>query len=94
MLLPHTVSLVVNQEDCDWHHSSVSESAPTQGSEGELCSLLDRVPCIKFSKDEAKRALQKIEQSFAEAVFSHVKHTLFALEESGLPQMTYAYESQ
>jgi hypothetical protein len=52
------------------------------------------VPCIRFTQVEAKRALQKIEQSFMEAVFSHVKHTLFALEESELPQMTYACESQ
>jgi hypothetical protein len=52
------------------------------------------VPCIRFTKDEAKIALQKVEQSFVEAVFSHVKRTLYALEESGLPRMTYAYESQ
>jgi hypothetical protein len=38
------------------------------------------VSCIRFTQVEAKRALQKIEQSFAEAVFSHVKHTLFTLE--------------
>jgi hypothetical protein len=43
------------------------------------------VPCIRFTKDETKRVLQKIEQSFAEAIFSHVKHTLFTLEESELP---------
>jgi hypothetical protein len=40
---------------------------------------------LKFTKDEVKRALQKIEQSFTEAVFSYVKHTLFTLEESELP---------
>jgi hypothetical protein len=28
-----------------------------------------------------------------EAIFSNVKHTLFALKESGLPRMTYACES-
>jgi hypothetical protein len=49
---------------------------------------------LEFPKDEAKRALQKTEQSFAEAVFSHVNHTLFTLEERGVPRMTYAYESQ
>jgi hypothetical protein len=52
------------------------------------------VTCIKFTIDEAQRALQKIAQNFAEAVFALVKHTLVALEESGLPQMTYTYESQ
>jgi hypothetical protein len=51
------------------------------------------VPCIRFTQVEAKRVLQNIEQSFTEAVFSHVKHTLFALGESGLPRTTYACES-
>jgi hypothetical protein len=47
-----------------------------------------------FTKDEAKRGLQKIEHSFAEVVFLQVKHTLFTLEESGLPRMPHACESQ
>jgi hypothetical protein len=38
--------------------------------------------------------LQKIIRVFAEAFVSHERHTLFALEESGLPRMTYTYESQ
>jgi hypothetical protein len=38
--------------------------------------------------------LQTIDQSFAEAFISHSKHTLFILEESGAPQMTYTCESQ
>jgi hypothetical protein len=38
--------------------------------------------------------LQKIDQSFAEAFISHSKHTLFALEESRLPRMTYTCEPQ
>jgi hypothetical protein len=38
--------------------------------------------------------LQKINQSFAEAFISHDKHTLFALEESGPPRITYTCESQ
>jgi hypothetical protein len=49
---------------------------------------------IRFTKDEAKRALKEIEHSFVEAVFSHVKHTLFALEESGISRTTYSCESQ
>jgi hypothetical protein len=52
------------------------------------------VSCIGFTKDDAKRVLQKIEQSLVEAVFSHIKHMLFALEESGLPRSTYTYEFQ
>jgi hypothetical protein len=52
------------------------------------------VPCTRFTKDEAKRVLQKIEKIFAEAIISHVKHTPFALERSELHQMTYADESQ
>jgi hypothetical protein len=38
--------------------------------------------------------LQKLDQSFAEAFISHGKHTLFTVEESGHPRMTYTYESQ
>jgi hypothetical protein len=51
------------------------------------------MPCIRFIKDEEKRTLQKIEQSFCGLGFSHVKHTPFTLEGNELPQMTYAYES-
>jgi hypothetical protein len=40
-----------------------------------------------------KKLLQRITQSFVEAFISHDKHTLFALEESGLSQMTYTCES-
>jgi hypothetical protein len=38
--------------------------------------------------------LQKIDQNFVEASISHSKHTLFTLEESEPPQMTYTYQSQ
>jgi hypothetical protein len=48
------------------------------------------VSCIKFKKDEAKRVLQKIEQSFAKAIISHVKHMPLALEGSELHRTTYA----
>jgi hypothetical protein len=41
---------------------------------------------IRFTKDEAKRVLQKIEQSFCRSGFFHVKHTPFALEGSELPR--------
>jgi hypothetical protein len=37
--------------------------------------------------------LQKIDQSFEEAFISHGNHTLFTLEESEPPRMTYTYES-
>ncbi len=49
---------------------------------------------LGFTKDEAQNALQKIIRVFAEAFVSHDRHTLFALEESGPPRMTYTYESQ
>jgi hypothetical protein len=51
------------------------------------------VPCIKFIEVEAKRELQKIEQSFCGSGFSHVKHTPFTLEGSELHQMTYTCAS-
>jgi hypothetical protein len=38
--------------------------------------------------------LQKIDQSFTKAFISHGKPTLIALEECGLTQTTYTYESQ
>jgi hypothetical protein len=36
----------------------------------------------------------KIIRVFAEAFVSHDRHTLFTLEESGPPRMTYTCESQ
>jgi hypothetical protein len=47
-----------------------------------------------FTEVEAKRALQKIEQSFYGSYFSHIKHTPFILEGSELHRMTHACESQ
>jgi hypothetical protein len=52
------------------------------------------VQCIRFTQVEAKRVLQKIEQSFCGSGFSHVKHTPFTPEGNEIPQMTYACESQ
>jgi hypothetical protein len=49
---------------------------------------------LEFIKDEAQKMLQRIIRVFAEAFVSHDRHTLFALEESGPPRMTYTYESQ
>jgi hypothetical protein len=49
---------------------------------------------LEFTKDEAQKMLQEIIRVFVEMLVSHYKHTLFALEESGPPRMTYTYESQ
>jgi hypothetical protein len=49
---------------------------------------------LEFTKDESQKMLQKIIRVFAEAFFSHDRHTLFILEESGPPRMTYTCESQ
>jgi hypothetical protein len=49
---------------------------------------------LGFSKDKAQNVLQKIMRIFTEVFVSHDRHTLFALEESGPPQMTYNCESQ
>jgi hypothetical protein len=49
---------------------------------------------LRFTKDKAQNVLQKIIRVFAEAFVSHDRHTLFALEESEPPQMTYTSESQ
>jgi hypothetical protein len=42
-LLPHGVPLIVNQKERDWHRGGVTEVTPTQGSEGDLCRLLNGV---------------------------------------------------
>jgi hypothetical protein len=39
---------------------------------------------LEFTKDKAQKVLQRIIRVFAEAFVSHDRHTLFALEESGL----------
>jgi hypothetical protein len=49
---------------------------------------------LEFIKDEAQKKLQRIIRVFAEVFVSYDRHTLFALEESGPPQMTYTCESQ
>jgi hypothetical protein len=49
---------------------------------------------LGFIKDKAQNVLQKIIRVFAEAFVSHDRHTLFALEESGLPRTTYTCEFQ
>jgi hypothetical protein len=49
---------------------------------------------LEFIKDKAQNVLQNIIRVFAEAFVSHDRHTLFALEESGPPRMTYTCESQ
>jgi hypothetical protein len=49
---------------------------------------------LEFTKGKALKDASKDNQNFAEAFISHDRHTLFALEESGPPQMTYTCESQ
>jgi hypothetical protein len=49
---------------------------------------------LEFTQDKAQKVLQEIIRVFAEAFISHVRHTLFVLEESGPPRTTYTYESQ
>jgi hypothetical protein len=49
---------------------------------------------LEFTKDKAQNVLQRIIRVFAEAFVSHDRHTLFALEESGPPRMTYSCGSQ
>jgi hypothetical protein len=49
---------------------------------------------LEFTKEEAQKMLRKIIRVFAEAFVSHDRHTLFTLEESEPPRMTYTCESQ
>jgi hypothetical protein len=49
---------------------------------------------LGFTKDKAQNVLQTIIRVFVEAFVSHNRHTLFALEESEPPRMTYSCGSQ
>jgi hypothetical protein len=49
---------------------------------------------LEFTKDAAQKILQEIIRVFVKAFVSHDRHTLFTLEESGPPWMTYTCESQ
>jgi hypothetical protein len=49
---------------------------------------------LEFTKDKAQKVIQRIIKVFAEAFVSHDRHTLFTLEESGSPRMTYTCEFQ
>jgi hypothetical protein len=49
---------------------------------------------LGFTKDKAQKVLQRIIIVFAEAFVSHDRHTLFVLEESGPPRMTYICKFQ
>jgi hypothetical protein len=60
----------------------------------ELKLLPIKCHVLGFTKNKAQKMLQRIIRVFAEAFISHDRHTLFTLEESGPPQMTYTCESQ
>jgi hypothetical protein len=49
---------------------------------------------LGFTRDITQNVLQKIIRVFVESFVSHDSHTLFVLEESGPPRMTYTCESQ
>jgi hypothetical protein len=49
---------------------------------------------LEFTKDEAQKMVQRTIKVFTEVFISHDTHTLFVLEESGSPRMTYTCESQ
>jgi hypothetical protein len=60
----------------------------------KLTLLQIKCHVLEFTKDKGQNVLQRIIRVFAEAFVSHDKHTLFTLEESAPPRMTYTYESQ
>jgi hypothetical protein len=43
VLLPHGVPWIANRKEHDWHHGGASKATSTQGSEGDVCRLLDSV---------------------------------------------------
>jgi hypothetical protein len=48
---------------------------------------------LEFTKDKVQNVLHRIIRVFAEVFVSHDRHTLFALEDSEPPRMTYTCES-
>jgi hypothetical protein len=44
---------------------------------------------LEFTQDKAQKVLQRIIKVFTEAFVSHDSYTLFALEKSEPPRMTY-----
>jgi hypothetical protein len=60
----------------------------------KLKLLLIKCYVLEFTKDKAQNVFQKIIRVFEKAFVSHDRHTLFALEESEPPRMTYTCESQ
>jgi hypothetical protein len=79
-----------------------SENAQTHTNKHTIPNMkfklkLLQIKChvLWFTKDKAQNVLQKeLIRVFAEAFVSHDRHTLFALEESEPPRMTYTCESQ
>jgi hypothetical protein len=49
---------------------------------------------LVFTTGKAQKVLQRIIRVFVEVFVSHDRHTLFALEESEPPRMTYTCKSQ
>jgi hypothetical protein len=60
----------------------------------KLKLLQNKCHVLEFIQDKTQNVLQRIIRVFAEAFISHDRHTLFVLEESGSPQMTYTCEFQ
>jgi hypothetical protein len=49
---------------------------------------------LEFTQDKTQNMLQRIIRVFMKAFVSHDRHTLFTLEKSEPPRMTYTYVSQ
>jgi hypothetical protein len=78
-----------------------SENAQTHTNKHTISNIkfklkLLQIKChvLGFTKDKDQNVLQKIIRVFMEAFVSHDRHTLFVLEESEPPRMTYTCESQ
>jgi hypothetical protein len=81
-----------------WGDSRWSENAQTHTYKHTVPYMkfklnLLQIKChvLEFTQDKAQKLLQRIIRVFAEALVSHDKHTLFALEESGPPRTTYTW---
>jgi hypothetical protein len=89
-LSPKIILGVLDEERMSKH--THKHNVPTMKFKLKLLQIKCHV--LGFTKDKAQNVLQKIIRVFVEVFVSHDSHTLFALEESEPPQMTYTCESQ
>jgi hypothetical protein len=83
-------------EDSRWSENAQTHTHKKTVPNMKFNLKLLQIKChvLGFTTDKAQKVLQRIIRVFVEVFVSHDRHTLFALEESEPPRMTYTCESQ